>query len=479
MAAAYKLEELPRTQRGYGFKARVPGKGSPTFRAPTKSDAKAKAMRWVDDVLSGRERTSPEITLSEYRAEIAPAAPWGQDARRNNDSLWKLHVGPRFADDPLSTIGRPQIRTWIVELEKQGVGQATRHHALIHLKFLLNAAKRDGRIASVPDTTGLVRQPDKREGYALTPDQVMTLAEALPKQYGTIVLLGATTGLRIGELLALRPEDIDEQHMVITVRRSVKGSGDLKDRRTVGDPKTPSAKRDVPITRSHVNLVRDHIDQFGLSIEGYLFTSMVGRSNWLTYLAFRQVFGRAVKRLVKEIDFPPIRTHDLRKTFGAHLVANADVPMQEKHKIMGHKQLSTLLDIYAPHLPGSKALPAHQATMAKRFELPGADEPEMAIEPWTPPDAPRYFVATKICPVDGVKFVPAHGRKVTCSPRCSRARRTAQSRVRTQRLRDSRIRADLGLVAMGVVSAPSKNGATAVAAVERWSDPIEYARWNG
>ena len=79
MAAAYKLEELPRTQRGYGFKARVPGKGSPTFRAPTKSDAKAKAMRWVDDVLSGRERTSPEITLSEYRAEIAPAAPGGSD----------------------------------------------------------------------------------------------------------------------------------------------------------------------------------------------------------------------------------------------------------------------------------------------------------------------------------------------------------------------------------------------------------------
>jgi integrase/predicted nucleic acid-binding Zn ribbon protein len=478
MAGAYKLEELPRNKKGYGFKAQIPGVSAQTFRASTKSEAKAKAMQHINDVQSGKVRTSPEITLSEYRAEIAPIAKWAPDTRRNNDWLWTRLIAPRFGDDPLSAIQRPQIRSWISDLEQSGVTGPRRHQALIHLKAMLNSAKADDRIVGVPVTTGLAVHPDDRVGHALTPDQAVLLSTEIGQRYGAVVLLGATTGLRIGELLALKPDDVDERQLVIHVRRSARGGAQGKSNITIGPGKTPAAKRDVPINQAHVKLIREHRAQFGLSPEGYLFTNTLGE--WLVYQTFRQVFHRTVKRIVKTLpDFPLVRIHDLRKTTGRYLLDNRDLNPKDVARIMGHADVAMTYRAYSPLIPGDKSLPAHQADMAKRFELPGADKPETAIEPWMPPDAPRFVTPTKTCPGCGKEFVPVHRRKVTCSPACQWIRQNEQSRVRSQRVRDSRTVADVGLLAMGVLAAPSKNGAIAYAAVERWSDPIESARWGG
>jgi integrase len=478
------VEKLPRNPRTgeFGAKARVPALNrSKVFRAATWNEARSEALRWIDDTVSGRKRTSAEMTLGEYRAKYALIVEWAPDTRRNNDWLWAHLIAPRFADDPLSAIQRVPIRDWIADLKRDGVSDDRRHQSLVHLRAMLNSAKADGELeAGMPITKGFAPKPPARVGHALRPEQATLLAAEIGLRYGAVVLLGVTTGLRIGELLGLKPGDIDDRQMVLHMRRGVRGGAMGKASISIGPGKTTAAKRDVPINQAQLRLVREHLDQFGSSPEGYIFTNTLG--GWLVYQTFRQVFVRTVKRIRKSApDFPPIKIHDLRKTTGRYLLDNRDLNPKDVARMMGHADVAMTYQVYSPLIPGDKSLPSHQAAMAKRFELPGADEAETAIQPWTAPTTPRFVTPIKLCPQCGREFVPVHRRKVTCSPACFHLRRNEQARVRSQRARDRRTEPDLGLAALGVIGPTSsgRNGVPVLAVVETWAAPIRTARWGG
>lgn len=61
----------------------------------------------------------------------------------------------------------------------------------------------------------------KRSARVLSPEEISKLAGTLIEPVRTVFLLGALTGLRIGELLALKVQDVDTTHALIYVRRDV------------------------------------------------------------------------------------------------------------------------------------------------------------------------------------------------------------------------------------------------------------------
>lgn len=95
----------------------------------------------------------------------------------------------------------------------------------------------------------------------LAPVQVIALADAMPRRYALLVLLGAVAGLRQGEAFGLALDRIDPDVGMITVNQQVV----IVDRRRVlAPPKTSASLRDVPMSEFLRDALLAHVEQLGL-----------------------------------------------------------------------------------------------------------------------------------------------------------------------------------------------------------------------
>jgi len=161
----------------------------------------------------------------------------------------------------------------------------------------------------------------------------------------------ATTGLRIGEALALRWANVDLETGWITVSEGMDRS------RTVAGTKTASGARDIPLTAPGVAALRAQLDRQDADKQllgadyvdhGLVFATSIGtpfyERNTLTYL----------KRAAKQADVTEaVCLHDLRRMTASLLVAGG-VDIATAAAILGHKNASVLLDVYAQALRAPK-----------------------------------------------------------------------------------------------------------------------------
>ncbi|MGZ8818890.1 MAG: tyrosine-type recombinase/integrase [Mycobacterium sp.] len=174
-------------------------------------------------------------------------------------------------------------------------------------------------------------------GY-LSHSQVAALAGAVERQ-GDVVRFLAYTGLRWGEMAALRVCDFDMLRRRVNVSRSVTESGGL----VWSTPKTWE-RRSVPFPA----VLADELGALmvGKAREDLVFTDQRGgvlrNSNWRA-----RVFRAAVEKCQKTDDtFPSITPHDLRHT-AASLAVSAGANVKALQRMLGHAKASMTLDVYA------------------------------------------------------------------------------------------------------------------------------------
>ncbi len=182
-----------------------------------------------------------------------------------------------------------------------------------------------------------------------------------------IIHLALHTGLRAGELLALRWEDVDLDRGILQVRRTLqrlRGQG-----LHVKEPKTERGRRTVALPASAVEVLRRHRRQqaeerlaAGPDYQDYglVFCWQDGRPldpyGWLTH-AFRRLADRA--------GFPGLRFHDLRHTHATLLLLGGIHPRVAQERL-GHSDIRTTLELYSHVVPGLQ-----EAAAAKIDELLG------------------------------------------------------------------------------------------------------------
>lgn len=154
-----------------------------------------------------------------------------------------------------------------------------------------------------------------------------------------IFLTAAITGMRQGELLALRWRDVDWQAKRIRVRRNYT-------RGHWSTPKSRSGERSVPLSSKVEAELRAHLRRSGFSGEDDLVFANPLSGEVLPHGSLVRRFKKALKAAgVREVRF-----HDLRHTFGTRIAA-AGVPMRVLQEWMGHRDYRTTL-IYADYEPG-------------------------------------------------------------------------------------------------------------------------------
>lgn len=155
--------------------------------------------------------------------------------------------------------------------------------------------------------------------------------------------LASLTGLRRGELAALRWRDIDLDVGTLTVHEQIVV---VDGRDMVGFPKSASSRRTIALDKTTVDLLRllwcrhrDNLKATGRNREGYVFVDARGRRLRPDFLT------RRLAALIRECDLPPVRLHDLRHG-AASLALAAGVDLKVVQAMLGHASIVTTADIY-------------------------------------------------------------------------------------------------------------------------------------
>jgi len=157
-----------------------------------------------------------------------------------------------------------------------------------------------------------------------------------------------TTGMRLGELLGVRYEDVSWQAKTIHVTQAIQhinGQGTF-----ITEPKTEKAKRTIKSPRFVFEVLMDHVNCHGVK-EGPLFTTKNG-----TPFSPRNV-QRYFTEAIAAAGLPPIRFHDLRHT-AATLLLKAETHPKLVQEMLGHSNISMTLDTYSAYIPAMHELAA-------------------------------------------------------------------------------------------------------------------------
>lgn len=248
-------------------------------------------------------------------------------------------VLPRFGEVALIRITNGDVRAWVADLLAEGLSAATVRKAVFALRQCLDAAVEDRRLAVNPATRIPLPSERAKPPRYLSQREVERLVLAMPERYRALVLVGAYAGLRWGEAVGLVRSEVDlirSRISVTTTAVEVHGSVHLGQ-----EPKTRRSKRVVPVARSVMARIEDHIEQFvGPGADALLFTGARGGP------LFRGTFGHHVWRpTVDSVGLSGFTVHGLRHSFVAILVA-AGCNVREVSEWAGHNSVAFTLTRY-------------------------------------------------------------------------------------------------------------------------------------
>ena len=283
------------------------------------------------------EVSAARATIAELgQAWLATQTHLKPSTLRSVEDAWRLRVEPRWGRYPVSAIQHSEVQAWVSELSM------SRSPTLVIRNFgvlaaILDVAVRDRRILSNPARgTTLPRKERKAHRY-LTHDQVHRLATEAGAR-APLVLTLAYTGLRWGELTALRVRSVDfDRRRIHVTENAVEVGGVIH----VGSPKTYK-NRTVPLP----GFLQPHLrGQLGdRSPEELLFPGPSG--DYMRRMRTSTGSKSWFKTALRDAGLEPMTIHDLRHT-AASLAISAGANVKAVQRMLGHASAAMTLDVYS------------------------------------------------------------------------------------------------------------------------------------
>ena len=285
------------------------------------------------------------------------------------ESTLRVHLAPFFGDVHLTEIDLPIVEAFIYsKLDEGKAPKSIRNYlGLLHSVFA-HGIKRGWCESNPVASVDKPRDQRDRDIRFLTLAELEAVIQAIPdtplgRVDRLVVLAAAMTGMRRGEVVAVRWHDVDEQAGLIRVRQTFT-------RGQFGSPKSRRSSRAVPLAPRLASELRAHRESTVHDRDDDLVFAHPELGTVLDPSKLRKRFRAAVRRA----GVRPVRFHDLRHTFGTQM-ATAGAPMRAIQEWLGHSDLRTTL-IYADYAldPNQGALYAERAFGRNRIEAGGGAE---------------------------------------------------------------------------------------------------------
>jgi integrase len=304
-------------------------------------DRKVDAQRWLDQVTSSMvtgtyiDPVLARVTVEEWgtrwldgHAAIKPST------KTRYESLFRVHVLPRWGTVPVSAVNVADVEAWLSQLTASGLAASSVRHAYRVLALILEHAVRAGRLPRNPVNGASLPRARRAEKRFLTHAQLQDLAIAAGGDRLIIEVLGYT-GLRFGELAALRVGRVDLMRRRLEVAESVT---EIQGRAVFGTPKTHH-RRSVPFPRSLLEPLTALVA--GRLADELLFTGPGG--GMLRVGNFRR---RVFDEAARQAGLDGLTPHELRHT-AASLAVSAGANVKAVQRLLGHASAAMTLDVYS------------------------------------------------------------------------------------------------------------------------------------
>jgi integrase len=287
-----------------------------------------------------RSRVTFRALASDWQANVLPM--YKHSTQKNHRHILGKHLLPRFGDKPVAEVTRQEVQAYVAQLNQAGYAPKSIAHVHDVLSAVLRTAVKWGHLKDNPARdVDLPTLKTVRPKWVLATHQAAQLLDALPPLARTMAGLALLSGLRRGELFALRWRDLVEQDRCLTVREAVyEGWFDT--------PKTEAGVRQIPLSDGALKLVADWRTRAKRTEpDALVFSTWSGKPISPNNVLRQQIFPACEKLGLKRATWLT-----LRRTYSswAH---EKGVPGKVVAQLMGHAKVDTTLNVYTQVIDGA------------------------------------------------------------------------------------------------------------------------------
>lgn len=342
------------------FQVRYPAPDGRDIPAPqtfaTKTDADRFLSQIETDVARGTwvDHRLGKETIRDWSARyMATTTHLKPKTRASYASLRSAVILPELGDVPVGQLRPIAVREWVSHLVAAGLSPSRVGQAYRLLAQMMAAAETSGLIAVTPCRGVSLPSMPKTEPKIVTEKQALAIASAAREPYDVLVLTLAYTGVRIGEVFALRRSSVDVLNGRLIVDRSLSdANGHLSFETTKNHQ-----QRNITLPAFLAQRIEDHLQgHVADDPNALLFTSPDGAQ-----LRYPNFMRRTWKPAVAKAGLTGVTPHSLRASHGSWIVDTGGSVLDAAARL-GHSSASVTTRHYA------RAVKGRDAEIAARFE---------------------------------------------------------------------------------------------------------------
>jgi integrase len=305
---------------------------------PTRKDAQVRLDEELRGVNQGTVRPESSMlfgTFAEEQWKTLVLPTLKLSTQHGYKTVLAKHLLPYWRDWRLRDIGRQDVQQWVADRFRRQLGWQTVRNAWTLLSGILETAVEYGYLSTNPARGVKFPEKELKEAPALfTAEDFTKLLEQLDEPYRTMARLIALTGLRIGELLAVRWRCLDLEIGTLSVRESVY-EGKFQ------SPKTRKSRRTIPLGPQSILWLREHrLRATRTAADDLLFGNRSGKP-----LRESKLLRNVLQPAAERAGLGRVTWHQFRHIHSS-LLNDLRVPVKIAQEQLGHSSISTTLNIY-------------------------------------------------------------------------------------------------------------------------------------
>ena len=306
-------------------------------KAGRQAENKLEQGTWVDPV-------SGKTTFASYVEKVWwPSRQLEASTKAGYRSYLDRHFLPFFGHLPMADILPSTVQAWVTQAVASGLSprSVVKYHVMLHGVF--KRAVRDRVIAFNPCSDTELPKVVKKKRRIVTPAEFELLLAHMHGRYRLMLLTEIETGLRWGELVALRPRHVDQLRCAVTIEETVvevsRKISPTGDRMIIKPYPKDDEPRTLTVSPELLDLIAERITALNLDRDDLLFPSTDSKAGRpLSRNTFRtRVWLPALKQ--SGLDFG-VRMHDLRHAHASWLLAGG-ADLKAVMERLGHSQIQT------------------------------------------------------------------------------------------------------------------------------------------
>jgi len=282
------------------------------------------------------------------------------NTKRQYEHIFKAHILPILGDMYVDDVRQIHVKNLINQLDKNGYQWETQNKVRILLFDMFNIAMENDYALKNPSKGVRLAKNKPNDRFVLSEDQQVDFFECSAGTfYDNLFIVAINTGMRPGEICALKETDLDFNNHVIAVDKTLlyqKLDGDTKKEFHIGPPKTYSSVRMIPMNIACETALKKQIKLKKIISNAHKKTGQFADILFVTKFnnpICAQIYNEAIKRIVDEINlqrdtaelFPTFSAHTFRHTFATRCIESGIMP-KTVQKYLGHATLQMTMDLY-------------------------------------------------------------------------------------------------------------------------------------